>query len=101
LIIIKHYFLIGAVKSSEWMYLGADKLKKSIVPQGIPTPVDPRLQTSLEAAQWVTSKTVKASGYLVSKAGTATVALGRFLAPHIKKQSTKALRYMQNSVTVI
>ena len=34
------------------------------------------------------------SGYLVTKAGSATVALGRFLAPHIKNQSTKALSHI-------
>ena len=31
---------------------------------------------------------------MVTKAGSATVALGRFLAPHIKNQSTKALSHI-------
>ena len=84
----------GAIKSSEWMYLGAEKLKDKINPESNPREVDPRLKASLGAARWVTSHTVKASGYLVSKAGSATCALGRFLAPHIKNHSTKALSHI-------
>ncbi len=74
------------------MQSGAEKLKEKIIPDGELKPVDPKLQKGLEAASWVSSKAAKASGFLVSKAGTATVAMGRFLAPHIKKHSTLALR---------
>ena len=84
----------GAIKSSEWMYLGAEKLKDKINPESNPREVDPRLKASLGAARWMTSHTVKASGYLVSKAGSATCALGRFLAPHIKNHSAKALSHI-------
>ena len=76
--------LLGAIKSSEWMYIGASKLKNHINPENEPRQVNPKLKATLGAAKWVTSHTVKASGYLVSKAGAATVALGQFLAPHIK-----------------
>ena len=84
----------GAIKSSEWMYLGAEKLKNRINPEAEPRTINPKLKTTLGAARWMTCKTVQASGYLVSKAGTATVALGRFLAPHIKHHSAKALSHV-------
>lgn len=84
----------GAIKSSEWMYIGAEKLKDKINPENQPKEVDPRLKKSLGAARWISGYTVKASGFLVSKAGAASVALGRFLAPHVKNQSAKALSYI-------
>ena len=83
--------LLGAIKSSEWMYIGASKLKNHINPENEPRQVNPKLKATLGAAKWVTSHTVKASGYLVSKAGAATVALGQFLAPHIKNHSSQIL----------
>ncbi len=83
----------GAMKSGVLLHYGAEKFKEKVLPNDEAKPVDPKLKASLEAASWVTSKAAKASGFLVSKAGTATVALGRFLAPHVKKHSTLALRY--------
>ena len=50
----------GAIKSSEWMYLGAEKLKNRINPENEPRQVNPKLKTTLGAARWVTSNTVKA-----------------------------------------
>ena len=76
------------------MYIGAEKLKDKIVPENEPRHLDPKLKASLNAARWVSNNTVKASGYLVSKAGTASVALGRFLAPHLKYHSAKALSHI-------
>jgi len=84
----------GAIKSSEWMYLGAEKVKDRINPELEDRQVDPRLKQSLSAARWVSSHTVKASGYLVSKAGDASLALGRFLAPHIRHHGAKALSHI-------
>ena len=52
-----------------------------------------KVKKGLEAAQWVSDKAVKGSGYLVSKAGVATVALGRFLAPHIQRGGTKMISH--------
>jgi len=84
----------GAVKSSEWMYIGAEKLKDRINPESEARQVDPRLKKGLSAARWVSSHTVSASGYLVSKAGNASLALGRFLAPHIRHHGAKALSHI-------
>ena len=58
---------------------GAEKVKDRINPELEHRQVDPRLKQGLSAARWVSSHTVKASGYLVSKAGDASLALGRFL----------------------
>ena len=76
------------------MFPGADKIKDKIIPESMPKEVDPRLKKGLIAARWVSSNTVKASGYLVSKAGSASVAVGRFLAPHIRHHGTKALSHI-------
>ena len=54
-------------------------MKDRINPELEHRQVDPRLKQGLSAARWVSSHTVKASGYLVSKAGDASLALGRFL----------------------
>ena len=54
-------------------------MKDRINPELENRQVDPRLKQGLSAARWVSSHTVKASGYLVSKAGDASLALGRFL----------------------
>ena len=62
-----------------FLFLGAEKLKDRINPESEPRQIDPRLKQGLSAARWVSSHTVKASGYLVSKAGSASLALGRFL----------------------
>ena len=83
----------GSTKSAELMRAGTVKIKEKILPDIESKPVDPKIRKGLEAAQWVSDKTVKGSGWLVSKAGVATVALGRFLAPHIQKGGTKMLSH--------
>ena len=60
-------------------------MKDRINPELEHRQVDPRLKQGLSAARWVSSHTVKASGYLVSKAGDASLALGRFLGKLIPK----------------
>ena len=76
------------------IFSGAEKLKDRINPESEPRQIDPRLKQGLSAARWVSSHTVKASGYLVTKAGVASVALGRFLAPHIRHHGAKALSHI-------
>jgi len=87
----------GLVKAStkgvELMKQGTVKLKENMAPTDEDRQVDPKLKASLEAASWTAEKAVKVSGYLVSKAGTATLALGRLLAPHIQKGGVKALSH--------
>lgn len=83
----------ASTKGGELMRAGTVKLKEKILPDSESRPVDPRVRKGLEAAQWVSDKTVRGSGWLVSKAGVATVALGRFLAPHIHKGGTKMISH--------
>ena len=88
------YGLVKAsTKGGELMRAGTVKLKEKILPDSESKPVDPRVRKGLEAAQWVSDKTVRGSGWLVSKAGVATVALGRFLAPHIHNGGTKMISH--------
>ena len=83
----------ASTKSGELMKAGTVKLKDKIMPDAESKPVDPKVRKTLEAAQWVSDKTVRGSGWLVSKAGVATVALGRFLAPHIQTGGRKMLSH--------
>ena len=41
--------------------------------------------------RWVSTGACRVSGWLVSKVGSATVALGRLAAPHIERGATRAL----------
>jgi len=45
----------------------------------------------MKTAKTVTGKAVQVSGFLVTQVGRATVALGRHMAPHVHKASTKFL----------
>ena len=83
----------GSTKGAEIMRAGTVRLKEKIIPDSESKAVDPKIRKSLEAAQWVSDKTVRGSGWLISKAGVATVALGRFLAPHIQSGGTKMLSH--------
>lgn len=74
-----------------------------------PKPVPTNVQKGLEVAQDVTGKAAQFSGFvgklkffvllysklifvvIANKVGSATMALGRYLAPHIQKQGTKIL----------
>lgn len=84
----------ASVKASELMHRGTEMLKEKIEPDAEAPQIDPRLRTGLEVAKWTASKAAQGSGYLVSKAGTATLALGRFLAPHIRRHGTAALSHL-------
>jgi len=83
----------GAVKTSEYMFQGADYAKQYITPES-PRPVDPSLKQGLEAARWVSSGAVRVSGWMVSKVGSATMALGRLMAPHLQRGANRALTHI-------
>ena len=91
---MRYIFFIRKVQSFFFLISGAEKLKDRINPESEPRQIDPRLKQGLSAARWVSSHTVKASGYLVTKAGIASVALGRFLAPHLRHHGAKALSHI-------
>lgn len=81
----------GAQKASELMNYGTPKLIDKINPDPNPREVSPRVSQGLQVAKNVTGTAVQVTGYISSQVGNATIALGRFLAPHIQSQGTKLL----------
>merc|ERR1719312_1591445 len=90
----------GAVKTSELIFIGADKAKTYIQPENAPRPVDPRLLRGLEVARYVSSGACRVSGWMVSKVGSATMALGRLAAPHLQRGANKALTHFSGQSRV-
>lgn len=54
-------------------------------------PVSSNVQTSVEVAKSVTGVAAGVTGYIAGKVGSATMSLGRFLAPHIQKHGSTLL----------
>lgn len=54
-------------------------------------PVPPKVTGGIEIAKTATSAAVGITGFVASKVGNATMALGKFLAPHIHAQGSKVL----------
>lgn len=82
----------GAEKTGELMVKSTPYLisKMSQAPPDTP-PVSSTVQTSVEVAKNVSGAAVGVTGYIAGKVGCATVAIGRFLAPHIKTQGANIL----------
>ena len=89
----------GAVKTSEYLYYGSEYAKQYITPEATAREVDPKLRQGLEAARWVSTGACKVSGWMVSRVGSATMALGRLMAPHIERGATRALTNLTNKST--
>lgn len=64
------------------------KLNKA--PEGAP-PVSNKVMTGVELAKSATSVAVTVTGYVAGKVGSATMALGKFLAPHVQAQGSRLL----------
>lgn len=54
-------------------------------------PVSERVVNGVEIAKTTTTAAAGITGYVAGKVGSATMALGKFLAPHIQKQGSKLL----------
>lgn len=54
-------------------------------------PVSERVVNGVELAKTTASAAASFTGYVAGKVGSATMALGKFLAPHIQKQGSKLL----------
>lgn len=82
----------GAEKTGELMVKSTPYLisKMSQAPPDTP-PVSSTVQTSVEVAKNVSGAAVGVTGYIAGKVGCATMAIGRFLAPHIKNQGANIL----------
>lgn len=81
----------GAAKVGELMNYGTPKLIQKITPEPVPQPVNPKVNQGLQVAKDVTGTAVQITSYMASKIGSCTMALGRYLAPHIQRQGTKLL----------
>ncbi|XP_066999747.1 protein spartin [Anabrus simplex] len=81
----------GAEKAGQYMNIGTPKLISKITPESTPANINPNVQRGLRIAKDVTGTAVQITGFVASRIGCATVALGRYLAPHIQKQGTRLL----------
>lgn len=80
---------IGQFMTNNTPYL-ISKLER--VPENTP-PVSEHVVTGVQVAKTVTSAAVGVTGYVAGKIGSATMALGRFLAPHVHTQGSKLLSH--------
>lgn len=84
----------GAEKAGQFFNYSTPYLisKLSKAPADAP-PVSDKVRNSLEIAKNVTGTAASVTGYCANKVGSATMALGRFLAPHIQKHGSKLLSH--------
>lgn len=54
-------------------------------------PIPPKVTGGIELAKTATSTAIGITGFIANKVGTATMALGKFLAPHVHAQGSKVL----------
>lgn len=80
---------IGQFMTNNTPYL-ISKLER--VPENAP-PVSEHVVTGVQVAKNVTTAAVGVTGYVAGKIGSATMALGRFLAPHVHTQGSKLLSH--------
>ncbi|KAL8576339.1 hypothetical protein ACOMHN_048906 [Nucella lapillus] len=81
----------GAEKAGELITYGSSKLREKLAPEERARPVDPRLQKGMVYARKATHVGVTVSAFIVTKLGEATMALGRQIAPHVRKQGEKLM----------
>ncbi|RZF32840.1 hypothetical protein LSTR_LSTR009391, partial [Laodelphax striatellus] len=79
----------GAEKASQYINSSTPKLLEKITPEPTPRQVSPGIAKSAEVARNVTGTAVVVTGYVANKVGSATMALGRYLAPHLQKHGTQ------------
>uniref|UniRef100_T1J0J2 MIT domain-containing protein n=1 Tax=Strigamia maritima TaxID=126957 RepID=T1J0J2_STRMM len=79
----------SASLTSKLVHNGAANLRERINPNNRPADVDPRVQKGLQYARDFTGTAVSVSSF-VGVAG-ATMALGRYVAPHIRRQGSYLL----------
>ncbi|XP_067663056.1 spartin-like [Haliotis asinina] len=81
----------GAEKAGQLIKYGSGKLQQQLRPEDRPRTVDPKVQKGAMYARQATHVAVKVSSFVVGKLSDATVALGKQVAPHIRKQGEKIL----------
>ncbi|XP_036392805.1 spartin-like isoform X2 [Megalops cyprinoides] len=85
----------GLVKGAEYtgkaIHKGATKLREHITPEDKPATVSPTVSKGLYVAKQATGGAVKVSQFLVDGVCTVAGAVGRELAPHVKKHGGKLI----------
>lgn len=81
----------GAEKTKNLVEYGSNALRERLEPNQSKSAIDPRIQRSARYTRCATGVAVRVSSYLVCKVGSATVALGKKMAPHIRRHSENLL----------
>ncbi|XP_060764269.1 spartin a isoform X2 [Neoarius graeffei] len=81
----------GAEATGKAIHNGAVKLREHLTPEETPVEVSPRVTTGLRVAQQATGGAVKVSKFLVDGLSTVVGLVGKEIAPHIKKHSSKLI----------
>ncbi|KAH8294822.1 hypothetical protein KR018_003374, partial [Drosophila ironensis] len=82
----------GAEKTGGLMMKSTPYLISKITPGDTPTQVPSSVKTSVEVAEKVTHTAAGLTGWIAGKVGTASLAVGRYLAPHIQEQGSRLLQ---------
>lgn len=83
----------GAEISSELMMKTTPYIMSKMTPAPEnPTPVAQGVQTTVEVAKCVTNAAVDLTGWVAGKVGSASMAIGRYLAPHVQHHGTNLLQ---------
>ncbi|KAH8276949.1 hypothetical protein KR026_002685, partial [Drosophila bipectinata] len=84
----------GAEKTGGLMMKSTPYLISKMTPASADAPaqVPSSVQTSVEVAQKVTHAAAGMTGWIAGKVGTASLAVGRYLAPHIQEQGSRLLQ---------
>nr|AAO74698.1 HL01040p [Drosophila melanogaster] len=82
----------GAEKTGGFMLRSTPYIISKMTPASMDAQVPSSVQTSVEVAQKVTHAAAGMTGWIAGKVGTASMAVGRYLAPHIQEQGSKLLQ---------
>ncbi|GAB0094947.1 spartin [Sergentomyia squamirostris] len=84
----------GSQKTGEFITFGTPYLisRLSKAPQDAP-PVSSKVRSGVEVAKTVTGTAATVTGFMAQKLGSATMALGRFIAPHLQNQGSRLLSH--------
>lgn len=92
---ISHGLVFSSRKVGEFMEKSTPYVmsKMNRAPDGYSAPVSRGVVTGVEVAKSATGVAASVTGYVAGKVTSATMALGRFLAPHVQKQGTALLSH--------
>ncbi|XP_065201536.1 protein spartin isoform X1 [Planococcus citri] len=88
---VSNFLINGAQKAGEFLDGNTPKLMNKINPANENRRVAPCVSNGIRIARDVTAITANVTGFVASRVGAATILLGQYLAPHIKKGSCKIL----------